>query len=63
MEAKIYRPTTLLSVVGKIFESIYAERVIFLLLQNKVFDDAQEGFRSAEAFPECSTSVSRILEY
>ena len=45
MEAKSYRPLTLLSVVGKTFESIIAERINFMLLLNKVLDDAQEGFR------------------
>ena len=44
MEAKNYRRITLLSVVGKIFESIFAERISFLLLQSKELDDAQEGF-------------------
>ena len=46
LEAKSFRPTTLLSVVGKLFESIIAARINWIVTRNNALDDNQEGFQS-----------------
>ena len=46
LEAKSFRPITLLSVIGKLFESIIAARISWILTRNNALDDNQEGFRS-----------------
>ena len=46
LEAKSFRPIALLSLIGKLFESIIAARINWILTINNALDDNQEGFRS-----------------
>ena len=45
IEAKKFRPKTLLSVIGKLFELFIAARINWILSRNSALDDNQEGFR------------------
>ena len=46
LEETSFRPITLSSVIGKLFESIIAARINWILTRNNALDDNQEGFRS-----------------
>ena len=45
IEAKKFRPKTLLSVIGKLFELFIAARLNWILSRNNALDDNHEGFR------------------
>ena len=48
LEAKRFSPITLLSVIGKLFESIPALRINWILTRINALDDNQQGFRSGQ---------------
>ena len=45
-EAKNFRPISLLSCLGKLFERVIARRVSFYMEQNQLFSKTQSGFRA-----------------
>ena len=63
---KNYRPVSLLSVIGKVFEKIIAEEVTCFIDQNSLLSDKQFGFRkkrsTSDLLLQLSTSWHKSLE-
>ena len=56
--AKNYRPVSLLSVVGKVFEKLVNNRIVDHLEKCGLFSDFQYGFRSSRSTADLLTVVS-----
>ena len=59
--AKNYRPVSLLSVVGKVFEKIVNNRIVDHLEKCGLFSDFQNGFRSSHSTADLLAVVSDRL--
>ena len=56
--AKTYRPVSILSVVGKVFEKLVNNRIVDHLEKCGLFSDFQYGFRSSQSTADLLTVVS-----
>ena len=56
--AKTYRPVSILSVVGKVFQKLVNNRIVDHLEKCALFSDFQYGFRSSQSTADLLTVVS-----
>ena len=56
--AKNYRPVGLLSVVGKVFEKLVNNGIVYHLEKCGLFSDLHYGFRSSQSTADLLTGVS-----
>ena len=61
--AKNYRPVSLLSVVGKLFEKFVNNRIVDHLEKCGLFSDFQYGFRPSHSTADLLTVVSDIIAW
>ena len=58
-KAENYRPISLTSIIGKIFESIIKDGIVVFLEENKLIRDSQHGFLSGRS---CLTNLLDFME-
>jgi hypothetical protein len=54
-----YRPISITQVFAKLLEQLMYNRMIFLLSENKIFSEAQNGFRKGKSI---DTTVQAFIE-